>query len=110
MSKRPKKQAQRWFLKEWRKYRGLTQDQLADRADLSKGFISNLESGGREYTQATLEQLAEALRCEPADLLMRDPSKADSLWSIYDALSPPERQQAVQLIRVITGGKTGTDD
>ena len=31
------------FLRELRKEKGLTQEELADRAELSKGFISQLE-------------------------------------------------------------------
>lgn len=61
---------QRWFLKEWRVHRGYTQDRLAEMVGLSKPHISLLERGGRQYTQELLEAFAEALRCEPADLIM----------------------------------------
>jgi len=99
---------QRWFLREWRKHRGLTQDQLAERSGLSKPFISQLERGMRQYTQSLLERFAEVLRCDPPDLIMRDPTDPEGLWSIYDQLTPPQRVQAVAVLRAI-GGKTGTD-
>lgn len=106
----PKPKHQHWFLKEWRNHRGYTQDRLAEMTELSKPYISQLETGKRQYTQELLELFAEALRCSPADLIMRDPSDAEGLWSIYDQLTPPERAQAVQVIRVMTGKKTGTED
>jgi transcriptional regulator with XRE-family HTH domain len=63
-----------WYLKEWRKHRGYTQDRLAEMTGLSKPYVSQLETGKRQYTQELLELFAEALQCAPADLIMRDPS------------------------------------
>jgi transcriptional regulator with XRE-family HTH domain len=100
-----RKQHARWFLKEWRKFRGLTQDQLAERTGLSKPYISQLERGERQYTQELLERFAEELRCAAPDLIMRDPTDPDGLWSIYDQLTPPERQQGVAVLRAIRGTK-----
>lgn len=62
-----------WFLKEWRQHRRLTQERLAELAGLSKPFVSQLESGSRAYTQATLEKLAGVLECKPGDLLLWAP-------------------------------------
>jgi transcriptional regulator with XRE-family HTH domain len=98
---------QRWFLRQWRLHRQLTQDQLAERSGLSKPFISQLERGLRPYNQGTLERLAETLGTEPASLIMRDPSDPDGLWSIYDKLTPAERAQGVAVLRAIHGAKTG---
>ena len=99
----------RWYLREWRKYREMTQDKLGERTGLSKPYISQLERGHRQYTQDLLELFAEALRCEPVDLMMRDPTDPEGLWSIYDQLTAPQKKQAVEVLRVIKGGKTGTD-
>lgn len=85
-----KAQKARHYIREWRKYRGLTQEQLAERIGVTHGALSQLERGIINYTQPTLEILAEALSCEPADLIMRDPSS--EVWTIYDTLkSLPER-------------------
>lgn len=40
---------------------GLTQEQLALESGLSQGYINQLESGGRRYTQKSLELIAGAL-------------------------------------------------
>jgi transcriptional regulator with XRE-family HTH domain len=102
---RPKQN--RWFLREWRKHREYTQDRLAEMTDLSKPFISQLERGDRQYTQETLERLATALQCSPADLLNRDPSEPEGIQSIWDTLSPTERVQAKAVIDALR--KTGTN-
>ncbi len=98
---------QRWFLKEWRKHRGYSQQRLADMLETSKGYISDLENGNRPYNQDFLERLSDALMCTPADLIMRDPSQPDLIYSIWETLSPVERVQAAAVIKAIKG--TGTN-
>jgi len=51
----------RIFLKQWREFRGLTQEQLADRVGWSVGNVSQLERGLQGYSQEGLEAFAEAL-------------------------------------------------
>ena len=93
------------FIREWRKYRGLTLDALASRLeeagahDVGASHLSMLERGQRAYTQATLEALADALRTDVASLLMRDPSQPDALWSIWDKAKPGERRNIEKAVR-----------
>ncbi len=47
-------------LKELRVLKGLTQEELADRAELSKGFISQLE---RDLTSPSIATLLDILQC-----------------------------------------------
>lgn len=47
-------------LKELRTLKGLTQEELADRAELSKGFISQLE---RDLTSPSIATLMDILQC-----------------------------------------------
>lgn len=47
-------------LKELRVLKGLTQEELADRAELSKGFISQLE---RDLTSPSIATLMDILQC-----------------------------------------------
>lgn len=91
----------RHFLKQWRKFRRLTQEQLAGRLDMSNSSISQLETGKQGYTQDTLEALADALSCQPGDLLMRDPLAKDAPWSILDTLKPESRRQALIYLRAL---------
>lgn len=52
-------------LKELRKAKGLTQEELADRAELSKGFISQLE---RDIASPSIATLVDILQCLGSDL------------------------------------------
>jgi DNA-binding XRE family transcriptional regulator len=45
----------------WRDHRGLTQQELADRAGISKPYLSQIESGKRQGTVETLVAIARAL-------------------------------------------------
>ena len=47
-------------LKELRMAKGLTQEELANRAELSKGFISQLE---RDLTSPSIATLVDILQC-----------------------------------------------
>lgn len=100
----------RLFLKEWRKFRGLNQEQLAERIGINQGHYSRIEQRKRPYDEEFLERAAEALRCEPADLLMRDPTDPEGIWSLWETLSVPERRQAITVIKALHDEpKTGTD-
>ena len=102
-------QRRRHFIKEWRKFRHLTQEQLASRLEVAVSSISQLETGKQGYSQPMLEALADALECQPADLLMRNPTVKDAVWSIRDQLQKvePDRQQDILAV-VETMLKTGT--
>ena len=55
-------------LKEWRRVRRLTQEQLAERAGLSYKFIGEIERGRGNPTIDTLFKLSQALELDVADL------------------------------------------
>lgn len=53
-----------------RKEKGMTQEELASKAHVSRGILSDLETGKRVNTTAgTLVKLAEALECSVCDFL-----------------------------------------
>ena len=68
----------RHFIKEWREFRGLTQQQLADKIGTTKTSISRIEDLTTGYTQDFLEACADALGTHPAKLLSRAPTDADA--------------------------------
>ena len=105
---RLKKPRRRHFIREWRKFRGLNQEQLAERVGVAVSSISQLETGKQGYSQPTLEAIADALGCEPSDLLMRDPTQPEGIWSIWENLDPPAKIQAIQILE--TFKKTGTSN
>lgn len=97
---------QRHYIKEWRKFRGLNQEQLAERVGVSRPQVTKWEKSTRQPNLAELEAVAEVLRCEVPDLLMRDPSDPEGIWTIWDTLAPPERRQVVEIAKTIK--RTGT--
>src|SRR3990172_1839383 len=48
-------------IKVWREYRGLTQQQLADKAGISKPYLSQIETGKRTGTTEILSAIAKSL-------------------------------------------------
>ena len=92
--------APRHFIREWRKFRGLTQSQLADRLDVAVSSISQLERGEQGYSQSMLEALAYAMRTDAASLIMRNPM-ADEIWSIEDQLRKAPEAKRREIIAVV---------
>jgi len=57
------------LVKVWREYRGLTLSALAEKADISQSYLSQIEGGARDGTVATYKKLAAALGVSLADLV-----------------------------------------
>lgn len=53
----------------WREHRGLSAVQLAERADVSAPYLSQIENGQREGSIETFKKLAAALRVTIDDLV-----------------------------------------
>ena len=100
-------QRRKHFIREWRKFRGLTLERLADRLETSAGNLSRIEKGQQPYTQDFLEAIAEALSTDPASLIMRDPSDREAIWSLWDRAKPGQRKQIEAIFDAIL--RDGTD-
>lgn len=102
---KPSRQRSRHYVKQWRLLRGLTQEQVADRIGMSAPNYGRIENGKVPYDQDFLEATAYALRCEPADLISRDPNAegeiVDLLAIVRDA-SPDQRKQIEAVVRALT--------
>ena len=58
-------------LKQLRRAAGLSQEELAFRADIDRTYVSALERGIYNASVITIEKLAEALDVEPTAFLQR---------------------------------------
>lgn len=96
-------------IRAWRLHRGLTLERMAERLNVTAGSLSQLERGTIGYTQAMLEALAEALSCEPADLISRPPGTENGLSLIWDQIPVEDREKALNVLKAFTK-KTGTTD
>jgi len=99
----------RTFIREWRKYHGLTLQQLCDKLELDEGLsytmghISRMERGDTPYTQDLLEALARVLLCEPMDLVVRDPNEDASIITLWAALEPGPKSQLTAMVQRMVG-------
>lgn len=80
-------QRQRPYLREWRRFRSeMTQADLAEKAGVTQGLISQLENDRTDWSGEVLQALSDALDCHPSDLLSRDPFDDDPLWIMVEKL------------------------
>ena len=92
---------QRHYIREWRKYRELNQDQLAERIGVQQPFISKIERGVQSPDLAFIEVAAEALNCTPTDLITRDPRDPEAIWDLYDKMTSTQRAQVVEIAKTL---------
>lgn len=97
-------------LKAWRKFRRLTQQQLADAVEppTTKQVIQAVESGQRGLSDKWLRRLAPALGTTPGFLLDYAPEDIDSSY-LEAALGVPreQRAQALEILRTFKKSKAG---
>jgi transcriptional regulator with XRE-family HTH domain len=97
------------YLKEWREFREMTQDELADVVGTSKSVISDLERGRLRLSDKWLRRLAPALRTNAGHILDSDPNDIDTdildIWAAID-----ERDKATALRVLESFRKTGTSN
>ena len=79
------------FFREWREFRGLSQEQLAEILGTNKSGVSKIENGLNKYNQSSLEAWADALTCEPADLISRAPPEPMAFPPGMTAKAPRHR-------------------
>ena len=93
-------------LKQARKARGLTQEQLAELLDVSVGYVSQIERG---ITKANLEMLCavcDQINCELGALLTgcstaRTDYLSDELYDKCKALTEKQKQKAMKIIDLL---------
>lgn len=98
----PKPQRTKHFIKEWRKKRGFTQEELADLIGVSSPTISQIENYKTGYTGETLTALADALSVTRGDLLENDPSKDSTLWTHFQLLKDMEEKERDEIVEVLS--------
>ena len=94
-------------LRDAREYRGLSQGDLAERADLPSSSVSHFETGTRKPSFDNLRRLADALRVSTDYLLGRvespdqRASSSDVLHRQFDGLSPEYQDVAQGFINML---------
>jgi len=89
----------RIYIAEWREARGLSQERLANRLNVTDVTVSRWETGRVEVSRPVMEAVAEALDIDVTDLYRHpDAPSADAL--LRDQ-SPEIIDQALKLIKAI---------
>lgn len=92
---------------EIRNARGLSIEELAERADMSPSYISRMARGERNITLKNLEKLAAALECQPEDLMGGEVPPAD-IAAIWAAIPPERRDLALTVLQSFTNTPSST--
>lgn len=93
------------YLKQWRKFLGLTLKKLAERMHMDHSTLSKMERGLLPYGQDFLERVAEELGCDPVDILIRDPTDPEGIWSIWDRVKTADKDTAKRILEQIAEKK-----
>lgn len=95
------------YLKAWREFRKLNQDQLAEMVGTTKAVISLLENEKRPLSSKWLRKLAEALDTQPGHILDHDPNELPTdVFDLWSRIGKDDRAQAARILRTFA---TGTD-
>jgi transcriptional regulator with XRE-family HTH domain len=76
------------YLREWRKYRKLTQAEIAPLIGIDRSYYSKIESGVRQYDQSIIEKAAMALECRVIDLLGIVPGQRQFIQIVHEDAAP----------------------
>ena len=104
---KPRPQHRKTYIQEWLDYRNKTHEKLAEAVEMSRPQVTKIINGKRPYTQAFLERAAEYLETEPGWLLMRVPTQALPMWSLWYLACEGVRADIERLAQVIVAKKTG---
>lgn len=97
-------------LQAWRKFRHLTQEELAEKVGTTKAVISNLETGARGLSDKWLRRLAPALDTSPGYLMDHDPNELPTnVLDVWAAIPEDERPRALDMLKAGFVPKTGTN-
>lgn len=95
---------ERNYLRQWREYRRLKQEELAELVGTTKAVISLLENEKRPLSSKWLRKLAVPLKTTPGRILDIDPNEAEAeALSIFDHMEEQDRTRAVRILRSLTG-------
>lgn len=97
------------YLREWRLFRKMTQEQLAEAVGTSKSQISELERFNLQLSPKWLRRLGPVLGVQPGHILDHDPNDLNSdIIDIWARIPESDRETAVRVLRGFA--RTGTDD
>lgn len=94
-------------VKQYRKSKGLSQEQLAEKLDISPNHLSVIETGGKFVTYKLLEKIIRELEVMPSTLFYTNgTAKADkSVSNRINIIISDEMQKTVEVIQKKIAGE-----
>jgi transcriptional regulator with XRE-family HTH domain len=92
------------FIKEWRAFNQLTQEDAAALIDIDRTFLSKIERLQAQYNQDFLERASVAYKCSPADLISIDPFNDDEsrrIFAHFSRADEPTRKTVMAVMKVL---------
>lgn len=87
-------------IKKIRKSKGMTQQQVYEKAGIAKSYFSELESGKKQLNERTMKSIAGAMGVEPYMLLAdSDDALAATLFEDFSVIDPAQRKIVADLAR-----------
>lgn len=96
------------YLRQWREHREMTLEEVGEAIGMSHAQLGRIERRLQKYNQELLEALADLYGTQPASLIMRDPTKPDAMWSLWDQAQEAERQDTAKYLEFRVKSRTGT--
>lgn len=98
----------RTYFKEWREWKGWTQQELADRMETTAATVSRIEKGERDWSKGYLEAFSHVIGCENlTDPISRPPNAPVTLDDMLRDATPEIRRQAFKVVEALL--RAGTD-
>lgn len=95
------------YLRQWREFRKMTQEALADAVGTNANMIQYLETGERGLSGKWLRRLSPALKTTPGLLLDHDPNDLDEdVIEIWVNGNERQRRQITEIAKTLV--RTGT--
>ncbi len=92
----------RTYIREYRRLKGLTLEELAAGIDRTVGFISDLETGKKRYNQTVIEEIAAFLEVPVGSLTDVDPTqsaRAENVTGLWRAIPEADRPRVEEIMR-----------
>lgn len=86
----------------------MTLERAGEAVGMSHAQLGRIERGLQPYNQELLEALADLYGTEPASLIMRDPTREDAMWSLWDQAKEGQRQEIEKYAEFVVKSRTGT--
>jgi transcriptional regulator with XRE-family HTH domain len=86
----------------------MTLERAGEAVEMSHAQLGRIERGLQPYNQALLEALAELYKTDPASLIMRDPTREDAMWSLWEQAKEGQRQEIEKYAEFVIRSRTGT--